>query len=136
MGDFEILVAERSSLEIYRGEAEPDLEAIGIRQGMYSRRSWLEGGVPGPHGGPGPDFVKVRPGETIVIADRPADRPDFALLPKFDPYLGSYVLSNAEPPLTRRLMLLEVPPRIWLPAQTTSAIASPGYAMRPKAAVE
>jgi len=129
-------VAMQGSLEIYRGNAERDLEAIGIRLGMSRRRSWPEGGgVPGLHSGPGSDFINVRPGETIVIADRDADWPDSIFLGADDEYKKKLCL-QAESVPTRRLMLLEVPPRICPASRLVLPIASPGYAMRPKAAVE
>ncbi len=125
-------VAERGHLELYRGEAAPDLESIGIRAGIYLRRSWPGGGgVPGLHSGPGPDFVKVGPGHTIVIADRPVNWPDSIFLGADDEYKEQLRRRDAEV-RTRRLMLIEVPPRIRAAHRSGQTISSPGYATRPR----
>lgn len=123
-------VAWQANIELYRGEAAPELESVGIRQGMPIRRSWPGGGgVPGLHGGPSPGFVDVRPGETIVIADRPSDWPERFPLAS-DEYKAQLRQQDALQQ-TRRLMLLEVPPQIRSVQRHSPPILSPGYVVSP-----
>ena len=124
-------VEKQGSLEFSRGEAVPNREAIGIRGGMGRRRSWPGGGgVPGLHSGPGPDFVNVKPGETIVIAGRPANWPDSIYLGCDDECKERMRRQDTLQP-TQRLMLLEVPPRACIVQRSGSTILPPGYATRP-----